>query len=1015
MMPLNVIAKMYEEDVPLIKKLLRVIQDKVGARSKALAKIKETAERMERPFKNRPKVERENFDAIVSETTLERIDPTKTKDYYQKFWFFYETTDKAGNLVTQSKDFTTEVDRNTALTAWKKANPDNITFRIMDADAAKAEKFDGIKTKFSSMRPDQQRAYLTLKESYEQVYAELRQTISDRIDALTGSKEQREVLKQKLIYKLLAKEIIEPYFPLYRKGEYWLQYNDIVDGEFTVSKEAFETLTERTIEANKVRADTGRTERLASVTDDTKRKGFIDSGLTTEEANAKLANTAQSGTEVSEYDNTVVNKKNSSRNNVATGFAYDVLAQLQKINAPAETQDLVLNMLLDVMPERSLSRALQPREGTAGFRKDALKVFRDRMPAFVNQVNNIKYDIPLSNAETEIEAEIGEAKRRYPDRIQELQNLNESINSYVGFAKDPYIASWSKGLKSLGFATTLGLNVSSVLVNATNIPIVVYPYLGGKYGYKDAQKALFEAKRLYMNAGKVEGTKYGAVVRKRLSDTYGSDVEELVSAGYNATNIDFSDPKNVPEEYKIYKEVIELMDRRGQANRSLVADALDMEDVGSSMWTKFNAIQGFMFHHGERANRQITALASYKLELDAMAKKKKVPVSGLTEQDRMDAAELAIETTELTNSGAQTETAPKWAQGNIGSIVMMYKRFGISMYYLQARMARQAYMSAGDPEKARARVLENGGTQEEAEEAAQDAIELKRIARRQILGLFASSAMFAGVQGIPLYGLVSFLMNLFGDDEEEDFDSWVAKNITEIPYSGFINAMTGLDAAPRIGMTNLLFRSRPNAPEQALEVDALEYLGGPALSALLKVKDGANLIADGEFYRGVERAMPASIGNVLKGGRFTFEGATTMRGDPITENMGPVSIFGQLIGILPGNYSKQMEINAAQKNIDIAISTNRTRLLRKLYLAKNEGGYKAESEVQREIDAFNTRNPEVPITRETIERSMRQHKLTSQIVTELGGITVNRRRQEKVLQEQADALGGGITLWDMFQ
>tara|TARA_R110000737_G_C14608313_1_gene490520 strand:- start:2402 stop:3229 length:828 start_codon:yes stop_codon:yes gene_type:complete len=275
--------------------------------------------------------------------------------------------------------------------------------------------------------------------------------------------------------------------------------------------------------------------------------------------------------------------------------------------------------------------------------------------------------------------------------------------------------------------------------------------------------------------------------------------------------------------------------------------------------------------------------------------------------------------------------------------------------------------------------------------------------------------MFAGVQGIPLYGLVSFLMNLFGDDEEEDFDSWVAKNIGEIPYSGFINAMTGLDAAPRIGMTNLLFRSRPNAPEQALEVDALEYLGGPALSALLKVKDGANLIADGEFYRGVERAMPASIGNVLKGGRFTFEGATTMRGDPITENMGPVSIFGQLIGVLPASYSKQMEINAAEKNIDIAISTNRTRLLRKLYLAKNEGGYKAESEVQREIDAFNTRNPEVPITRETIERSMRQHKLTSQIVTELGGITVNRRRQEKVLQEQADALGGGITLWDMFQ
>jgi hypothetical protein len=442
-----------------------------------------------------------------------------------------------------------------------------------------------------------------------------------------------------------------------------------------------------------------------------------------------------------------------------------------------------------------------------------------------------------------------------------------------------------------------------------------------------------------------------------------------------------------------------------------------MESTDSGMWSKLNTMQGFVFHHGERANRQITAIASYKLELDAMAKKKKVPVSELTEQDRIDAAELAIETTELTNSGAQTETAPKWAQSSVGSIAMMYKRFGISMYYLQYRMAREALRKAGDPDTARARVLEQGGTEAEAEEAAQEAIELKKIARRQLKGLFASSALFAGVQGVPLYGVVSFLMNLLPsfDDEEEDFDSFVADSISEFGYSGILNATFGLDVAPRIGMTNLLFRSRPNAPEQELHIDMLEYLGGPVLSSYLKAKDGIDLMFDGEMSRGLERALPAALANTFKSFRFATEGATTLRGDPIVESIGPMGVLGQLIGILPANYAKQMEVNARVKRVDLAKSTKRTELLRKLYLAKTEGGYKAEREVERQINEFNRRNPEIPITRDTIERSMRQHKLTSEITAQLGGITVNRRRMESVVAEQAESLGGGVTLWDLFE
>ena len=136
------------------------------------------------------------------------------------------------------------------------------------------------------------------------------------------------------------------------------------------------------------------------------------------------------------------------------------------------------------------------------------------------------------------------------------------------------------------------------------------------------------------------------------------------------------------------------------------------------------------------------------------------------------------------------ETAPRVSQNNWGNWMTMYKRFGISMYYLQFQMAKQALSRAKTPEQ-------------------------RAEAKRQIVGLFASSALFAGVQGLPLYGIVSWLgNNVFLDDEDEDFDSIAASYFGEGMYSGALNAIFQVDVGPRIGMSNLIYRSQPNRAEQ---------------------------------------------------------------------------------------------------------------------------------------------------------------------------------------------------------
>lgn len=189
---------------------------------------------------------------------------------------------------------------------------------------------------------------------------------------------------------------------------------------------------------------------------------------------------------------------------------------------------------------------------------------------------------------------------------------------------------------------------------------------------------------------------------------------------------------------------------------------------------------------------------------------------------------------DLTNSGAMTETAPTIAQGSVGSVLMMYKRFGISMIALQFKMAKEALKDA-DPE-------------------------VRRQAKKQIVGLFATSGLMAGVQGLPLYGVVAMIANLvFLDDEDDDFDTLAARFFGEGLYSGGINALTNLDVAPRIGMTNLIYRTLPNKTEQHMVMDFLEMVGGPVYGVGKRAMDGMAMVGEGEIQRGVEKCCLALL------------------------------------------------------------------------------------------------------------------------------------------------------------
>ena len=648
--------------------------------------------------------------------------------------------------------------------------------------------------------------------------------------------------------------------------------------------------------------------------------------------------------------------------NVDAQFAFNLLTDVRAKGISKDVEDVIMDSLFDIMPERSLVRAFKPREGVLGFERDSLKVFRERMPNFTNQIVNLKHDLELSK----VSAEIQEATNQYrgqPDYAG-AESINSNLQGYINFARNPKIATWSKMLKSAGFGMTLGFNVSSVIVNATNLPIVVLPYLGGRYGFTDTMKAMNNARKMFMGTG-----------MKRRTETFTGEGETEVFEGPSLSNIDFTDP-NLSPEMKKYEILKNLMEARGQSNISTTSENLDMENPANTAWTATNAYMGWMFHQGERFNRQVTAMTSYDLELAKRAKK-----GALTEQDYREAAEIALEDTELTNSGAMAETAPRIAQSDMGNWMMMYKRFGISMYYLQFKMAKQALRGAKGSDE-------------------------RKQAIQQIVGLFASSALFAGIQGVPLYGAVAFIANhVFLDDEDEDFDSIAASFFGEGLYSGAINALLNVDVAPRIGMTNLVYRSLPNRPDEELAMQVLEIIGGPVYGTIDRMIQGAGMIGEGEVTRGLERMLPSAISNGMKALRYGTEGATTMRGDPILEDINAWNVFAQLLGLAPAGYTKQLEINARDKGLERRLNAKRTDMMREYYMAMKEGDTDTASELIQEMVEFSQRNPMAAISGDTLSRSMRQHRVTDEIARQLGGITASQRSMQRIIQRRMEDMG----------
>jgi hypothetical protein len=801
-----------------------------------------------------------------------------------------------------------------------------------------------LRKEWKSLGKEGQDMYRLMRNLYRKQYLELRDLLYDRIADVAGKQEAERVSKN-VFKEIFNKNLLDVYFPLAREGRYKIRYytKPISGPNVKLPVEVYNMeMVDTKAEALRIVEELRADEDVVSVEDP------IDSKTD---------------------DKSYMGKQPS------VGFVNEILAALDKGLAPKkdvvetsaqrsmreQIKKQVIDTFVNTLPETSFTRSLQRRQTIRGFKEDPMVALRTKA-----------YDLGRQTV-----------KLRYSKRVQDLENKliekyklkQDTLNrSYIGdsstqvyqellrraqFIRNPPKDVWAQTLNQGAFIYTIGFNASSAIVNLSQIPLFVMPYLGGIYGYKKTVPAIHKAYAIVSSSFKDLDVGIDNYYKRDYAGNYTLDPAK-------AKNLSVDQKKTL----KDMETLVTVAAGEGQLTKSYLIDTLGLQKEamksgrvrsGNTARQALDWVTGVsatMFNVAERLNRQTALVTTYNLALDAISKGKKD--FKFSEEQKVAAANKAIEQTIETNGGSFLETAPRLSQEGLGRVALMYKNFGLRMYQTMFNSAEKVIGRA---------------------ELSSDPEENKRLRRegfKQLLGFHGTALFFAGAQGIPIYGAVSMIVDAWRDDDEEDFDTLVRDAIGEGWYKGALNKFLDVDVATRIRLTGLLIQDNRYNTQPSPEEFIGFYLGGPALSTGKRMQRGIKDLYEGEIERGMESLLPAGIANFWKAnpllsGRYVREGIITRRGDPIYDDLTGGELAAQMFGFAPDEYTRRQEENMILKKIDRTINEDRTEILKKYYLAIRLGNGNDIAEATKEIQKFNTKHSEYYIDPSAILRSLKSH------------------------------------------
>jgi len=221
----------------------------------------------------------------------------------------------------------------------------------------------------------------------------------------------------------------------------------------------------------------------------------------------------------------------------------------------------------------------------------------------------------------------------------------------------------------------------------------------------------------------------------------------------------------------------------------------------------------------------------------------------------------------------------------------------------------------------------------------------------------------------------------------------------EFFFKGPVNYITNLGIADRVGWTDLIYRDQKGDKADASVLSQfIENVLGAPYAVVNNIFRGQEMIAEGQFWRGVETMLPVALKNPLKAYRYATEEATTLRGDLVGEVNGANAAM-QVLGFAPADLLTKYEQNAYIKAKEDATAGQAKRLLKQYYVARNMNDSERMAEIEDKLFALSDKYG-LGITDETISRSVRARDAISRDMYQ--GIQINKRLRDELIDASED-------------
>ena len=549
-----------------------------------------------------------------------------------------------------------------------------------------------------------------------------------------------------------------------------------------------------------------------------------------------------------------------------------------------------------------------------------------------------------------------------------VDELEKSFIATVNSDTSPMdkFAAWAR---QVGFLWNLGASISGTITNVIQTPGAAMPVALGKHEFKDVIREFNHAYAEFI-----------ASVRSGKYDENGNaSISPIMQERLNKMT-EFS-----PEWMELKGEIdaLESFKQDGTISGTQTMDIIGIGKEGYQHGGKlgdFSKKMGWMFHHAERLNREVTLTACYRLARAEAIKKGNLVGDSRNEttSNWAEAVEYARYVTSRSHLNYAPDNAARIFRGWPAAIALQFKKYQQGMLYLWGRTLADKLNGWKDMPD---------GTQEEKEAKAAAKLESQQ-AGRTFAALLTMQMSFAGALGLPLVGALTTTLNglvnaITDPDEPWDWRKEVRVGLTDLMGEFFATAATkGLfnafstigiplgDMAGRMSLADTILRE----PIEDLEGRDIitNYLGsiaGPFGGLIGDIVEGYKLVGEGSYARGFETASPKVIGDVFKSVRFMSEGASSINGAQLKE-MSFMEIFEQLAGFGSAELEQKYAERGYYKEAEKSILSKRQKILHAAAKARREG----DTSQQEEVDKWNDRHPLKPITNQNISASINATK-----------------------------------------